>query len=681
MNNRRFKSLILITAIVLLSTYLRIYRLGDIPYGIIPDEAMRGYDSYSILRTGADSFGVRFPLFLRGFEDYTPALYSYLSVPFMAIFGLSVFSARLASAFIGVFAVALTYQITRRPFGQTAAFVGSFLLAISPWHILASRTGTEWNLLALGPVLTIALAYRGLRRPYTLIGSGIAGGISLYGYAPIKAFLPILMAGFVIFYWRRLYQLKKFTLIALGLFIVFALPVYLFSFTSEGMQRFNIVFEGGQSSYLNIAIHLIRNYFSYFSPNFFILSQYADNTLPIYIAHLKSVGLLSWIELALIIFGIVIVLFSKKKEGWFILFWLIVSPIGVNLHSNSPWPTLWLAAIPVPHTLAGAGMAGLVLIAKNGWLQLRLGLAPQPILRSISTILIVSASIGILRNLYVMHNDLFYEYPIYGAKDGRKEPIQLLESLKGQYDKVIIPSDSLSTSIYLLFYTQYDPAQRHADLSEMPEQTWQNIDGYSIGQIENYVHQPGCHLILTTVAHSVLIKPQFPQLIPIREFYLPTGEPNVGLYAVPSPLPDITESGTVFGDKIMLQGFAMTSTSNSLTNLQPGDSVCVVLQWQALNDVGADHTVFTHLIGSDHSSTPSLQTQHDGPPLHGMSPTSTWHTGDIVQDIHRLTIPKDTPPGKYHIHLGIYNALTGERLLTNLMEDQLILSELEIKAK
>lgn len=189
---------ILMGAILLLAVYLRIYRLDTIPNGLQSNKAMRGYDAYAILKTGADSFG-NFPLFLRGFDDYTPALYSFMCIPFIYAFGLSAFSTRLAAALSGVIVVALTYPIARRPFGQTAALTAAFLVAISPWHILPSRTGTEWILLSLGPLLTINLAYRGLKRPYALVGAGAVAGISLYGYAPTKMFLPILITGFAIF--------------------------------------------------------------------------------------------------------------------------------------------------------------------------------------------------------------------------------------------------------------------------------------------------------------------------------------------------------------------------------------------------------------------------------------------------------------------------------------------------
>ncbi len=132
MKNKRFINILLMTAILLLAAYLRIYRLDDIPYGLVPDEAIRGYDAYSVWKTGADSYNKAWPLFVRGLDDYTAALYIYLSAPFMGIFGLSALSTRLAAAMAGLLTVALSYQLARRPFGEVAGLSAAFLLAISP---------------------------------------------------------------------------------------------------------------------------------------------------------------------------------------------------------------------------------------------------------------------------------------------------------------------------------------------------------------------------------------------------------------------------------------------------------------------------------------------------------------------------------------------------------------------
>jgi 4-amino-4-deoxy-L-arabinose transferase-like glycosyltransferase len=679
-NQRSSKKYFIMAVILLIAAYLRIYQLETIPNGLIPDEVMRGYDAYALYRTGADSFGEKFfPLFLRGFDDYTPALYSYLTIPFIAIFDLSARSTRLAAAVIGVLTVALAYPLIRRPFGETAALAGAFLLAISPWHILASRTGTEWNLLAFGPLLTVCLAYRGLKRPAWLIAAGIAAGLSLYGYAPVKAFLPVLAGGFILFYRSELRKFKKFSLIGLLAFIAIAAPIYLFSFTPEGAARFNIVFDAKQQTLAEAFITLTQNYLSYFSPRFFILSQYENPQLPVHVVHLKSAGLLSWFELFLILLGLIKIFLCKDKNAWFIFYWLVVSPLGINLHDNSPWPTLWLTAIPIPHTLAGAGFAALVVLARGIPFKTSLW-SRSSLAASAAALSLLVVTIGILHTAQKIHQDLFYEYPIYGAKDGRQEAILMLESLKNQYDQVTIPSTNLSTSIYLLFYNRYDPALRHAELAASQQEPWQKIDHYNLGEIEDYLHLPGCHLVLTSIAHGELIKTQLPQLIPIKQFYLPNGEPNVGLYALPSPLPARVESGAVFDDKLMLQGFALVSTSPSTLELQPGHSLCLILQWQALTAIGTDYTVFVHLVGPHNAAgTPTLWTQHDGPPLHGLKPTSTWSTGEAIQDIHRLALP-EMPPGNYTLEVGLYNPLTGERMTLSTGEDKLVLMELNIQA-
>lgn len=671
--------------ILLLAAYLRIYRLGVIPYGLIPDEVMRGYDAYSLWQTGADSFGAFLPLFLRGFDDYTPALYSYLSVPFVAIFGLSAQSVRLASAVAGLVTVALTYQLGRQTFGRAAGLTAALLLAISPWHILASRTGAEWNLLALGPVLTITLAYRGWQRPNLLIAAGAAAGISLYGYAPIKIFLPLLLGGFFIFYRAELSNRKTSALLAAGVLGVMALPIYIFSFTPQGMQRFSIVYEGSQMRLLETIPRLVGNYFSYFSPKFFILSEYDDPALPIYVAHLKSVGLLSWFELVLIGVGSLGAIFSKRKKAWFILYWLVVSPLGINLHSNSPWPTLWLTAIPAPQVLAGAGLAYLLAHARGKWLPAPFATRPRlrQGLKIATMVLVAGLGAGIFANFGAMHEDLFYQYPVYGAKDGRKEAIVRLLELKEQYDQTIIPATNLSTSIYLLFYTRYDPAQRQAELAEFPQETWQKIDGYKIGPVENFVGRPGCHLILTSVAHSRLIRSQLPRLMTIQEFYLPTGEPNVGLYALPAPPPEMVNNGTTFGGDIALQSYGLVATSGSTTNLRPNNAICLVLQWQALKSVDKNYTFFLHLTGpyGPHGS-PKLVAQVDSFPLHGARPTSTWAAGETVFDLRRLVIPDQIPAGVYRLEAGWYDSSTGERLLINSPpDDKLTLLELTVQPK
>ena len=82
----------LLAVIVSIALVVRVYKLGDLPSGLFCDEAANGYDAYSILKTGKSLYGYDMPLFLlhHGF-DYVESLYTYLSVPFVSFFGLTIF--------------------------------------------------------------------------------------------------------------------------------------------------------------------------------------------------------------------------------------------------------------------------------------------------------------------------------------------------------------------------------------------------------------------------------------------------------------------------------------------------------------------------------------------------------------------------------------------------------------
>ena len=49
-----------------------------------------------------------------------------------------------------------------------------------------------------------------------------------------------------------------------------------------------------------------------------------------------------------------------------------------------------------------------------------------------------------------------------------------------------------------------------------------------------------------------------------------------------------------------------------------------------------------------------LVAQHDGPPLEGASPTSTWQPGDLKYDIHPIPLPASLPAGTYQLAVKVY---------------------------
>jgi 4-amino-4-deoxy-L-arabinose transferase-like glycosyltransferase len=103
-----------------------------------------------------------------------------------------------------------------------------------------------------------------------------------------------------------------------------------------------------------------------------------------------------------------------------------------------------------------------------------------------------------------------------------------------------------------------------------------------------------------------------------------------------------------FGNQIELVGY-------SLSDLSPaaGDDVMLTLYWRALRPLMTDYTVFAQILDS---ATTTIYGASDAQPAAWTRPTSSWVVGEIIEDIHTLTINPDTPtsPGIYDIYVGLY---------------------------
>ena len=94
------------------------------------------------------------------------------------------------------------------------------------------------------------------------------------------------------------------------------------------------------------------------------------------------------------------------------------------------------------------------------------------------------------------------------------------------------------------------------------------------------------------------------------------------------------------------------------TIIHPGETLKLVLYWQAQTRMETDWSVFTHLLGPDGK----VWGQMDQLPLKGLFPTSRWGKGEVVDDDYAITASADAPPGEYRLEVGMYNWITGERL-------------------
>ncbi|MBI4789488.1 MAG: hypothetical protein HY782_20855 [Chloroflexi bacterium] len=107
-----------------------------------------------------------------------------------------------------------------------------------------------------------------------------------------------------------------------------------------------------------------------------------------------------------------------------------------------------------------------------------------------------------------------------------------------------------------------------------------------------------------------------------------------------------------FGPAIRLAGYDLDKQ-----NLKPGQSLALRLYWQPQARLDGDYKVFVHIVAEDGR----VVTQQDSVPGNGNYPTRIWDAGEQVLDAYVL--PIELPPGRYRIVAGMYNAVSGERLV------------------
>ena len=118
------------------------------------------------------------------------------------------------------------------------------------------------------------------------------------------------------------------------------------------------------------------------------------------------------------------------------------------------------------------------------------------------------------------------------------------------------------------------------------------------------------------------------------------------------PLPwGITPAGYTLGEMVRLLGYRLDTS-----DARPGESVHLVLYWEALGPIEARYQVFNQLYDG------AMWGQQDGTPGCGLRPTIFWEPDQIVRDEYTIPIAPSTPPGDIPLLVGMYSLGTGERL-------------------
>jgi 4-amino-4-deoxy-L-arabinose transferase-like glycosyltransferase len=504
----RREAALALSVVLLLAAALRLPRLSEIPAGVIPDEALAAYDAWSISRTGRDAFGEWLPLFPRSSERWG-SLYMYLAVPSVALLGLTPLAARLPSAFAGLATVLLVYRLVREEHGRLAGVLAAALLAVSPWHVLMSRTGFDWNLLPALATLTVLLTLRCLRGSSSSLWPGLAAAASFYSYAPLRLLVPLLLAGLLVLYWRDVLRRGRTLLPGAALALAGALPV-LVSLTVGAASRLETIGDTDASGFA-------RRYAAAFSPRFYLAGARGPE-----LHRLRSTGLLHGFEVPLLAAGAVSVLLRRSPTGLFLLYWALAAPLAVSLHRDSPDPILLLTLLPVPQALGGIGAAW-TLERSRGWGRARWAL-------------IAACLAWASWSVAAMARDLYVSYPAdsgpaFGAGTG--EAVREIETLRPRFTDVLVDGQGKHVYAAILFYSRYPPELRQRETASLgPRGHRARVGQYRIGALSELLATPGRHLVWTSREEGRRLFPKREALQVVRG---PDGRALHALFDVESP--------------------------------------------------------------------------------------------------------------------------------------------------
>jgi len=471
--------LIFLTFTILIGAFFRFYMIGETPSGFYVDEASLGYNAFSILKTGKDEYGKAFPAMFRSFATFQSPIYTYLSVPFVAIFGLNPLSTRFLSALVGLLSLPLLYLLVRNiapdKYKNWLAAISTLFLAVSPWHIAYSRTTYETTVALFFLLLGSLMFFYSLKKTWLLVLSALFFAISFTAYRAETLVAPLLVVLLFLRFKKNILSSNASQLIPLALSLILGLLLVLptvsiirtpgfqarssslniFSFTNQTPWGFKSE-SGTIGKILNTPPLLstkefISLYTAYLSPRYMFQLGDAGPRRPY-----PDLGTFFAWQFPFYLAGIYFLLKEKeaKKLKSFVFILLLVSPIPAAL-TRDPYSTLRSLQLVIPQT---------ILIA-FGFIKFWNLVSPtlNKLKYAVIGFLILYSTLHMYISIFYLNDYFTSHYWNYGWK----ETLDYIPKLDPNLP-IIVDASRGDAYILLLFFLKYDPATYQKDNFEVP---------------------------------------------------------------------------------------------------------------------------------------------------------------------------------------------------------------------
>lgn len=609
MNRSSLRSGIVLLAILLLALGLRLYRLDA--QSLWNDEgtsvAVAQRDLATIARDAAN--------------DIHPPLYYWLLHGWVGLLGTGEAAVRSLSALLGVGLVAIIYALGRQLRSEKEAWIGllaAFLAAVNPFQIYYSQEARMYMLAAVLAAAAVLALIRFVesRSAAALAALVVLEAAGLYTHYSFAFVVVAVNLGYLLSLWPRKGHLDRGQ--AAGWIAAQAVVVLLYL------------------PWLPTALRQVTGWASP-SPHVPFSQAVADMWRWLALGPTAETGQAAAPLLAAAFLAVAGLLGLSRRQTWkpaLLLVWLAVPAVSIlalGLYREAYLKFLLVVSPPVM-LLVATGMAG---HGKQPWRTM------LRVVQAIALLLVLAGAGMTLRNYYVE--------PAY-ARDDYRGIAAYIEAIERADDAIVLNAPG-QQEVFGYYY--------HGNLPVYPLPDSRPPDRIATEAALAGLARPGGRVFAVLWATGESDPEQVVEGWLDRQAYKAMdawyGNVRLAVYAVPGQVPsapdrslDVLLRSGGSGDEVRLVGYNL-----SQERLAAGDIALLTLFWQAERAPLRRYKLFVHLLdGAD-----QIVGQVDADMRLGQPGEQV--AGNLGTPVHPAT-----PPGEYRVEVGVYDAETGERLLT-----------------
>ncbi len=635
----------LLTAILLLAAFFRLYRLPTMPWGLSQDEVVNADISLNVLTEGGAPF-------LSGGFGHEP-LFHYLQGVTLTLFGDNVIGIRMPAVMVGTLLVAAGYTLMRRMWGPVAAIATAVGLSVSWWPVIFSRIGIRAITFPLLLTLAIISLRRGLtlRRRALVILAGLLFGLTLYTYTSARVVPALALAWLMhatIFHRTGLQRHRKALLGAALVAIVVVAPLVLYLSAHPEIQERVRQLQGPLTALRQgvpgpLAWSVLDT-----------LTMFSRNGEGRWTYGIPGRPILDVLSGALFYLGLIRCALHVRRPACGLLGpWLLIALAPSMVTPDAPSSIRAIGALPAAYGMIGVGTAWLWEWMADRGRTVRVGLlVALGLVGALHAGLTWRAGFG----TWASHHEVYWLYKAHFAdiaafldRQSASRPMVVFEAWVDPVDVRGLRRD--------LIHDERQPRWAQAGRSFV----WPaGADRFTLAFPIYSQADPDVWRLFAGD----------PPVTSVSPFHMPDGRPGVTFYTIETEpvlsrfrarastasvtLPQSTEAIPLpinFGHQIAFLGYQVLDAGGA----RPGGELRLITLWRVLRAAPEPVHVFVHLL-DEGDEEPAAQ--HDGFDVWAAS----LRQGDVVAQLHPVPLRDDLSPGVYQIQVGLYTRADLRRL-------------------